>query len=255
MLDDSAVATVHACNDIGYAAAILKERKYDVFLRDYQTEKTSLEKVKNDIVSFSPEVIVISTTNATILSDINFINWINGFHCCEFIIKGAIFFNIPMELLETLDLRNVNYLIGGEIDTIIGELVDSIIRKKGCLNDIPGIVYREEGIFKKTNFEKWSFNLDEIPFPARDLMKNELYPRPDTGEPMATIQVSRGCPAGCTYCLTPIISGRTLRKRSVENIFAEIEECYYKYNIKSFFFFIIFICHATNIIKYESKFK
>ena len=67
-------------------------------------------------------------------------------------------------------------------------------------------------------------------------MKNELYPRPDTGEPMATIQVSRGCPAGCTYCLTPIISGRIIRKRSVENIFAEIEECYYKYGIKNFFF-------------------
>ena len=67
-------------------------------------------------------------------------------------------------------------------------------------------------------------------------MKNELYPRPDTGEPMATIQVSRGCPASCTYCLTPKISGKTLRKRSVENIFAEIEECYYKHGIRNFFF-------------------
>lgn len=235
-LDDSAVATVHACNDIGYAAAILRERDYEVFLRDYQTEKTSFEEVKKDILSFRPEIIVISTTNATILYDIDFINRIKSFHCCEFIIKGAIFFNISTELLETLDLHNVNYLIGGEIDTVIGDLVDSIFSEKDNFENIPGIVYKKDGVFKKTSFECWFDALDEIPFPARDLMKNELYPRPDTGEPMATIQVSRGCPARCTYCLTPIISGRSLRKRSVKNIFAEIEDCYYNHGIKNFFF-------------------
>ena len=235
-LDDSAVATIHACNDLGYAAAILRERDYEVFLRDYQTEKTSFEEVKHDILSFRPEIVVISTTNATILYDIDFINWINDFHCCEFIIKGAIFFNIPMELLETLDLHNINYLIGGEIDTVIGDLVDCIVFKKDTFENIPGIIYKKDGVFKKTNFECWFNDLDEIPFPARDLMKNELYPRPDTGEPMATIQVSRGCPAKCTYCLTPIISGRSLRKRSVENIFAEIEDCYYNHGIRNFFF-------------------
>lgn len=235
-LDESAVATVHACNDIGYAAAVLRNRNYDVMLRDYQTEKASLETVKADILKFLPDIIVISTTNATILSDIDFINKIKEFHTCEFIIKGAIFFNTPSEILETLDLHNVNYLIGGEIDTVIGDLVDCIVSKSDNFDSISGLIYKKDGAFVKTRFDCWFEDLDKIPFPARDLMKNELYPRPDTGKPMATIQVSRGCPAGCTYCLTPIISGRTVRKRSVENIFAEIEECYYKFGIRDFFF-------------------
>jgi len=235
-LDESAVATIHACNDIGYAAAVLKKRGYEVLLKDYQTENASFEEVAQNISDFSPDIIVISTTNATILSDLDFINEVSSFHHCEFIIKGAIFFDIPLELLDTLDLHNVNFLIGGEIDTVIGDLTDCIIKKKGSFSNIPGIVYRENGIFKKTDFDKWLSSLDEIPFPARELMKNELYPRPDTGEPMATIQVSRGCPSGCTYCLTPVISGKCLRKRSIENIFAELEECYYKFGIKNFFF-------------------
>ena len=235
-LDESAVATIHACNDIGYAAAVLKKSNYKVYLRDYQTEQSSLEEVKNDILNFKPDIIVVSTTNATILYDIDFINWIKVFHNCEFIIKGAIFFNISTDLLETLDLHNINYLIGGEIDIVIGALVDKILTDKGAFEEIPGIIYKEDGKFKKTSFAVWCDNLDDVPFPARDLMKNELYPRPDTGEPMATIQVSRGCPARCTYCLTPIISGRRLRKRSVENIFDEIEECYYNHGIKNFFF-------------------
>ena len=235
-LDESAVATAHACNDIGYAAAVLKERKYEVYLRDYQTEKASLEEVKNDILKFSPDIVIIRTTNATILSDIKFINCIKKFFPCEIIIKGAIFFDTPLEILETLDLHNINYLIGGEIDTIIGDLVDCIVLNEGSLESIPGIIYKKDGVFKKTSFECWFNDLDEIPFPARDLMKNELYLRPDTGEPMATIQVSRGCPAGCTYCLTPVISGENVRKRSIENVFKELEECYYKYGIKNFFF-------------------
>ncbi len=235
-LDESAVATIHACNDLGYAAAVLRNCNHDVFLRDYQTERTLLEEVKADVLNFLPDIIVISTTNATILSDLEFLGWIKEFHPCEFIIKGAIFFNTPTEILETLPLDNVNYLIGGEIDTIIGDLVNCIIGKEDNFDNIPGIIYKQDNIFKKTSFDCWLEDLDKIPFPARDLMKNELYPRPDNGEPMATIQVSRGCPAGCTYCLTPIISGKSVRKRSVENIFAEIEECYYKYGIKNFFF-------------------
>ncbi len=235
-LDDSAVATAHACNDIGYAAAILKKRNYDVFLRDYQTEKASFEEVKKDILSFVPDVIVISTTNATIIYDLEFIDWIKSFHICEFVIKGAIFFDTPLSLLETLPLNNVKYLIGGEIDTVIGQLMDCILLKKDGLQYIPGIIYKQDDTFIKTDFRKWEDNLDEIPFPARELMKNELYTRPDTGEPMATIQVSRGCPAQCTYCLTPIISGRVVRKRSVNNIFAEIAECYYNFGIRNFFF-------------------
>ncbi len=234
-LDDSAVATVHACNDLGYAAAILRKHNYDVFLKDYQTEKAEFDEVKQDVIEFDPDFIVISTTNATILSDLNFISQIRAFHNCKFIIKGAIFFNTPDELLDSLDLSNTDCLIGGELDTVIGDVVDCISDNKS-LENIPGIIYKENGIFRKTDFTKWCDNLDDIPFPARDLMKNELYPRPDTCEPMATIQVSRGCPAQCTYCLTPVISGIKLRKRSVESIFAEIEECYYKYGIRNFFF-------------------
>ena len=101
-LDDSAVATVHACNDIGYAASILRNRGYNVFLRDYQTERTEIEEVKTDILSFNPDIIVISTTNATILTDIEFTEWIHTFCDCQFILKGAIFFNISEEILKIL---------------------------------------------------------------------------------------------------------------------------------------------------------
>lgn len=235
-IEDSAVTTIRACNDIGYAAAILRNKNYEVFLRDYQSEHTSYEEIQENIKDFLPDILLISTTNATIFNDIAFIDWVREFHACEFILKGAIFFDVDKDILASLNLQSVHYLIGGEMDTIIGQLADSILQKKGNIEDIPGILYQKEGVWVKNAFDVWCCDLDAIPFPARDLMKNELYVRPDTGKPMATIQVSRGCPSNCTYCLTPIISGKKVRKRSVENIFAEIEECYYQYGIQDFFF-------------------
>ena len=235
-LEESVVATIHACNDLGYSASILRNNGYDVFLKDYQTEKTSLEDTINQIKNYSPDIIVISTTNGIIISDLLFVREIKKVHSCKIIMKGAIFYNPQEEFLKTLDLSQVDYLVGGEIDTIIGDLVESIFDGDKRIDKIPGILYKKNGMLKRNDFDCWEDNLDNIPFPARDLMNNSLYLRPDTEEPMATIQTSRGCPCGCSYCLTPIISGKRVRKRSVENIFAEIEECYYKYNIHNFFF-------------------
>lgn len=235
-VDDSATATVHACNDLGYGAAVLRNNGYEVFLEDYQTEGKTTEDVIADVLSFMPDAVFISITNATIFRDIDFVNEIRK-HCdCRVVLKGAIFFDVQSELLDTLELNNVDVMIGGESNFIILPLMDCLLKGKGSLADIPGIVYRENGEYRKTDFKSWETNLDSLPFPARDLMNNALYKRPDTGEPMATIQVSIGCPSGCIYCLTPIVSGKRVRFRSVDSVFSEIEECYCKYGIKSFFF-------------------
>ena len=73
-IDDSATATVHACNDLGYAAAVLRNEGYEVFLKDYQTEGKTVDDVKADLLLFKPDAVFISITNATIFSDLEFVN-------------------------------------------------------------------------------------------------------------------------------------------------------------------------------------
>lgn len=235
-IEDSATASVHACNDLGYCASVLRCAGYEVFLRDYQTEKVKFKAVMNDVLRFQPDIIFLSTTNATVLEDLCFIAKIKQYYKCLFFVKGAIFYNPPPQALKVVDFSDVTCLIGGEIEFIIKPLADYYLKNKGSLESISGIIYQENGTWVKTAFDCWYDDLDSLPFPARDLMRNELYVRPDTDEPMATISVARGCPSQCIYCLTPIISGKKVRFRSVKNVFAEIEECYYKFGIKSFFF-------------------
>ncbi|MBQ6163667.1 MAG: radical SAM protein [Clostridia bacterium] len=235
-VEESVSVEMRACNDLGYAAAILREKGYDVLLRDYQTEKKDAEYVKNEILAFRPKMIVISVTYGTVVKDLEYARGILSFYECLIVLKGAAFFDPEPKILHELDLEGIRCMIGGEMSFIIGPLADCLLRGEGNLAQIPGISWYENGELKKTDFCTFHENVDELPFPARDLMNNTLYKRPDTGEPMATIQISYGCPSGCIYCLTPMLSGRKVRFRSIENIFSEIEECYYKYHIRHFFF-------------------
>ena len=191
----------------------------------------------NDIGNEHPDVLFISVTNATIFDDISVVNTIkNKFSDIVIILKGAIFFNPEDDLLKQLDLSNVDYLIGGESDFIIGKLINAHFNDKSKLKDINGILYKENGNFVRTDFNSWEEDLDSIPFPCREMMNNGLYVRPDTKEIQATISTSRGCPSSCIFCLTPHISGKKLRLRSIESVFAEISECYEKHGITNFFF-------------------
>ena len=250
-ISESATGAVHACNDLGYCAAVLLEKGYEVFLRDYQTEGVRFAEVVKDVRTFQPDMIVLSTTNSSVKTDLAFLKKLSRFHRSICIVKGALFYDIELSLLSYLDLEHISCLIGSEMEFVIGTIADYYLRGVGKIAEVNGIIYQENGNFKKNRFLCGTNNLDSLPFPARQLMKNELYVRPDTGEPMATIATGLGCPSNCIYCLTPIISGRNVRKREVENVFKEIEECYYKFGIRNFFFkadtFTIDEAYATAI--------
>lgn len=229
--------SMRACNDLGYCAAVLLNKGYRVYLKDYQTENLEFHHVKQDIDAFSPDMIFISTTTGSILNDLVFIKKIKKYRECSVVLKGAIFYDASDQVFQSLDLDDVDYLIGCEAEACIGQIADWALRKKGNIDEVYNIFYKDKKKkeFIKTEFGLWKEDIEELPFPTRELMNNDLYVRPDTGEAMATIQISRGCPFSCIYCLSPIISGRKIRQRSTKNVMQEIEECYYKHKIKNFF--------------------
>lgn len=236
-IDDAAAEAIRACNDLGYAAAILLKKGYDVKLRDYMTQRDTMQDLYDDMESYKPDLIMMSVTNTTIKGDLEIINDLKKKYNPITVIKGAIFYDPEQEMLDMLDLSCTDYIIGGETDFAIGEIADYALKGEGNIEDALSILYRgEDGSFKRTKFHVWGEDLDSRPFPARALMNNALYKRPDTDEPMATIQTSRGCPSACVFCLTPIISGKCVRFRSPQNVLDEMLECYKVHGIRNFFF-------------------
>lgn len=236
-IDEGSAQAMRACNDLGYAAAILLKKGYDVMLRDYQTQRDTLDALYDDMESYQPDLIMMSITNTTIFDDLKLINELKKRYQPVVVLKGALFYAPEQAMLDLLDLSSVDYMIGGEVDFAIGGIADYALRHEGDIASVLSILYKDEnGVLKQTAFHTWGEDLDAQPFPARQLMNNKLYTRPDTDEPMATIQTARGCPSSCVFCLTPEISGKCVRFRSPQNVMDELTECYEVHGIRNFFF-------------------
>ena len=154
-IDSSTATSMRACNDLGYAAAALKQKGFEVWLKDYQTERLSLDDLQNDLEQNSGDMLMLSTTNATVFSDLQVVARIKEkFPEISVVLKGAIFFDPEDELLAQLDLINVDYLIGGESDFIIADLAQAHFYDKTKIKQIGGILYRAGGQWVKTDFSQ-----------------------------------------------------------------------------------------------------
>ena len=122
--------------------------------------------------------------------------------------------------------KNPGNVVLGMILPRIKEILEGVPN-----NEILGICYSENMQGVKNELRPFNEDLDSLPFPARHLVDNSIYRRPDNGKTQAVIKVSRGCPFHCFFCLATPISGAKVRTRSAENIISEIRECVEKYNI------------------------
>lgn len=81
-IKSSSANAMRACNDLGYMAAVLRTYGDEVFLKDYATERKEYTDYVQDIKKFGPDVLVLSTTNTTIFTDIDLINRSVLWMCC-----------------------------------------------------------------------------------------------------------------------------------------------------------------------------
>jgi len=126
---------------------------------------------------------------------------------------------------------NIDVIVFGEGELTFDAIL-SAYEKNLPLDSVPGIQYRLNGVARSTGPAKVADNPDDIPFPAWDMIDLEEYFRPSASKRRLTnpIQMrrrgvsvfsSRGCPYQCTYCHN--IFGKKLRKRSPENVIAELK--------------------------------
>jgi len=98
----------------------------------------------------------------------------------------------------------------------------------------PGASSPEQVLF--TGKRPLNPRLDDLPFPARGLLRNELYRSPETGNPLTIIHGNRGCPSKCIFCPAGVLTDFSVRYRTPANILAELRECVERHGIREFLF-------------------
>jgi radical SAM superfamily enzyme YgiQ (UPF0313 family) len=90
-------------------------------------------------------------------------------------------------------------------------------------SSIRGLVWRRNGEVTVNPDRPFIHDLDDLPMPLYELLPLEKYRMPLLKGPFAFIVTSRGCPAGCTYCIKHVSYGPTMRLRSPAKLVEEIK--------------------------------
>ncbi|MEI7632978.1 MAG: radical SAM protein [bacterium] len=217
--------------DLMYSAASTDAAGCECRLVDYPAERRSWRELEQDIRDFRPHALMLSITTPSLHLDVEAAVIARKIDPSILTVaKGAHFIVLDRKALELYP--QIDCVIRGEYELTAAELGAG-----RPLAEIQGITWRDGGGGITRNPDRpFIDNLDSIPFPARHLARNELYFRPDTGEPQTTIVTNRGCPYSCIFCLASVVSGKKNRYRSTDNVMAEIEECVRRFSIKSFLF-------------------
>jgi len=133
---------------------------------------------------------------------------------------------LPERALGTTQL---DYVVIGEGELAFSRLIDAL-RSGGPLEGIPGLAFRENNGVHVNGEPELIKDLDQLPFPARNLFDVEKYFR--INMPMQTlsrsprnlgVSFSRGCPYYCGFCCSTIHWGHKYRTRSSERFLDELE--------------------------------
>ena len=87
---------------------------------------------------------------------------------------------------------------------------------------IKGVAWRDRGEIKINFTRPFIKDLNDLPHPLHDRLPWEQYRMPLIKGPFTFIVTSRGCPAGCTYCIKHVSYQYSVRLREPEHIMEEL---------------------------------
>jgi radical SAM superfamily enzyme YgiQ (UPF0313 family) len=130
-----------------------------------------------------------------------------------------------------------DYAIYGEGEITFVDLLHAL--EKHDLSTVHGLAYREYEHVRVNPPREYIQDLDQLPFPAYDLIPDLALYHPDPSNyrltPVVNIITSRGCPNHCTFCDRNVF-GQKLRQRSPENVAEEIEFLVKQYGVREIAF-------------------
>jgi len=153
------------------------------------------------------------------------------------IVGGPYATSQPTDLMND---KNVDFAVIGEGERSGLKLFNAIANGDDY-EDINEIAYRVNGEIIRTLPVEFIIDLDEIPFPAWDLVdvesyfsrrgrKRKTFNQHQKKKRVFQIVTTRGCPYRCAYCHN--LFGKTIRKRSIEKVVEELKILKNRYNIE-----------------------
>ncbi|RMF78606.1 MAG: radical SAM protein [Chloroflexi bacterium] len=235
-----------------YAASYMREKGYRVALFDAMlAESTAAWQAA--LEQHQPRYAVIFEDNFNYLSKMSLlrmreaafemIDYAKSMDC-TIIVGGADMTDHAEKYLE----RGAHYVLIGEGEETLGELVAYLEASRAqqavpqqndeALYNIQSLAYLHDGRVIKTPPRPVIKNLDDMPFPAWDLVDRDKYRHiwyKHHGYYSMNLVTTRGCPFHCNWCAKPIW-GQKYNVRSPQNVVDEMAWIKERFNPDSIWF-------------------
>ena len=226
--------------------AALLHPAYTVKVVDCNAERMSWPEFAKVLDKYQPRYYLTQVTAPTLENDMYgcFLAHARGAKTIAF---GTHVTPIPRETMRPYP--SLDFVLVGEPDLTIRDLLDHLDGKfaersaeinhifanhdphyKPSLNEdgsvdmhgIKGLAWRNGDEIVMNMPRPFVADLDDLPIPMHELLPLDLYRMPLIKGPFTFILTSRGCPAGCTYCIKHVSYQYTTRLRSTKLIMEEL---------------------------------
>jgi radical SAM superfamily enzyme YgiQ (UPF0313 family) len=216
---------------LAYLAGALRPAGHQLAVLDLCFEDDPERAVAASLADQTPDAVVISLRNLDNVTWPDSRSYLQGLctivqacqACSRVIVGGSGFSLMPLEVLAAV---GADYGVAGEGEEVLPLLLQ-------CLADgsdpssLPGVVVAGASSYPPPRL------ISGISSPERTLFDVERYHR-EGG--MANVQTKRGCPFTCTYCTYPLLEGRAMRLRPVDDILVEIRCLVNDYGVSYLYF-------------------
>jgi len=206
---------------LAYIARALKDGGHTIEVMDLCFSQNVLDDLKEALTRFRPDLIGLSLRNLDNLTYPTSISYLQEveevIQVCrqssrsKLVIGGSGYSLTPKELLEHLD---IDYGIVGEGEEILSNLVDTL-EKKLPISPSPHLLIKERPLPPLVS----GAQVSNLSTPDRTLFNTRCYLE-EGG--MLNLQTKRGCPFSCIYCTYPLLEGKKVRLREVDEVIEEI---------------------------------
>ena len=210
-------------------------RPYTIFFQDFYTNAVQYPTAKEErllkeiIAEISPKLIGISVYSPYLYVAKRITGIIRSVSSASVIWGG-----IHPTLSPETCIQEADMLCIGEGEDAFSELVTAL-RDEADYRSIQNLWINSNGTVTRNPMRPLIQDLDRLPFPAygRDsfyfIGSNKVTREdPTLADPILAVMPARGCPFTCSYCVNSLLRpmfkglGRFSRRRSVENIIAEM---------------------------------
>ena len=229
-------------------ASCLRQFEHEPFIYDFDWFEGSIDEMSALILSKKPRVVGFTCLTPRIEITLSIAARIKEFDPEVKIVIGGAHVNAVKE--QSLYTTAIDYAIYGEAEESFIELLKAI-ETDGDFDKIQNLIYRKSGKVTMNSARPFIQNLDELPFPAWDLLNLQDYKDPVIFNDIHMgVMTARGCPWNCIFCSSGVIWGRKVRFRSAENVADELQHIAKKLEITNVMFYDdTFTLNKTRFLK------